>query len=53
MLRWGDSVDLFEMTRGQLRLSGQMLVLGPLDGATETALPGLQTYKGLVLGLIP
>ena len=25
----------------------------PLDGATETALPGLQTFKGLVLGLIP
>ena len=25
----------------------------PLTGATETALPGLATFKGLVLGLIP
>ena len=41
------------MTRGQVRLPAQMLALGPLDGATETALPGLQTFKGLVLGLIP
>ena len=24
-----------------------------MDGATETQLPGLQTFKGLVLGLIP
>jgi len=30
-----------------------LLAMGPLDGATETALPGLQTFKGLVLGLIP
>ncbi|MEP6561179.1 MAG: DUF6112 family protein [Nakamurella sp.] len=29
------------------------LALGPLDGASETELPGLQTFKGLVLGLIP
>ncbi len=41
------------MTRGQVRLSAEMLALGPLDGATETQLPGLQTFKGLVLGLIP
>ena len=27
--------------------------VGVLDGATETALPGLSTFKGLVLGLIP
>ena len=27
-----------------------MLALEPLDGATETQLPGLQTFKGLVLG---
>ena len=46
-------MDLFETTRGQVRLSAQMLALGPLDGATETQLPGLQTFKGLVLGLIP
>ena len=46
-------MDLFELTRGQVRLSAEVLVLGPLDGATETALPGLQTFKGLVLGLIP
>jgi hypothetical protein len=46
-------VDLFELPRGQVRLSAEMLALGPLDGATETALPGLQTFKGLVLGLIP
>jgi hypothetical protein len=26
---------------------------GPLDGGTETTLPGLGTFKGLVLGLIP
>jgi hypothetical protein len=25
----------------------------PLTGATETALPGLATFKGLVMGLIP
>src|SRR6478672_6396127 len=25
----------------------------PLSGATETTLPGLATFKGLVLGLIP
>ena len=25
----------------------------PLTGATETTLPGLATFKGLVLGLIP
>ena len=30
-----------------------LLAQAPLDGATETALPGLQTFKGLVLGLIP
>ena len=52
MTEVGDTVDLFETTRGQVRLSAQMLVLGPLDGATKTALPGLQTFKGLVLGLI-
>ena len=46
-------MDLFELTRGQVRLSAEMLALGPLDGATETQLPGLQTFKGLVLGLIP
>lgn len=46
-------MDLFELTCGQVRLSAEMLALGPLDGATETALPGLQTFKGLVLGLIP
>ena len=46
-------MDLFETTRAQVRLSAQMLALGPLDGATETQLPGLQTFKGLVLGLIP
>ena len=32
---------------------GQALAAGPLDGGTETALPGLATFKGLVLGLIP
>lgn len=46
-------MDLFEITLGQVRLSVEMLALGPLDGATETELPGLQTFKGLVLGLIP
>jgi hypothetical protein len=25
----------------------------PLTGATETTLPGLATFKGLVLGLVP
>ena len=46
-------MDLFELTRGQVRLSAVLVALGPLDGATETQLPGLQTFKGLVLGLIP
>lgn len=46
-------MDLFQMTQEQVRLSAEMLALGPLDGATETELPGLQTFKGLVLGLIP
>ncbi|MEP6559883.1 MAG: hypothetical protein ABJD68_02270 [Nakamurella sp.] len=46
-------MDLFDLTRGQVRLSAEMLAAGPLDGATETEVPGLQTFKGLVLGLIP
>lgn len=29
------------------------LLAGPLDGGSETTLPGLNTVKGLVLGLIP
>jgi len=51
-LTWGDSVDLLlDMTGGQVRVG--MLAVGPLDGGTVTELPGLQTFKGLVLGLIP
>lgn len=34
-------------------IPGHIAALGPLDGGTETQLPGLQTFKGLVLGLIP
>lgn len=32
---------------------GPAVGTGPLDGGTATALPGLATFKGLVLGLIP
>ena len=46
-------MDLLDMTGGQVRLSAEMVALGPLDGGTVTELPGLQTFKGLVLGLIP
>ena len=46
-------MDLLDMTGGQVRLSAGMLAVGPLDGGTVTELPGLQTFKGLVLGLIP
>ncbi len=43
-----DDTPAADPTPGQAPAGGN-----PLTGATETTLPGLSTFKGLVLGLIP
>jgi len=46
-------VNLYKVVLQFEPINATAAARGPLDGGTATSLPGLATFKGLVLGLIP